>query len=53
MIHLVIYSSGKLKKSYEKIRGLRTNSHGNLKKSVEGVAISLQIAVTLYGNKNL
>ena len=53
MIHLVIYSSGKLKKSLEKTRRLRTNPHGNFKKSVEGVATFLQIAMTLYGNKNL
>ena len=53
MIHLVIYSSDKLKKSLEKTRRLRTNPHGNLKKSVEGVAIILHIAITLYGNKNL
>ena len=50
MIHLVIYSSGK---SLEITRRLRTNPHGNFKKSVEGVAIFLQIAMTLYGNKNL
>ena len=53
MIHLVVYSSGKLKKSLEETRRLRTNPHGNLKKSVEGAAIFLQIAMTLYGNKNL
>ena len=50
MIHLVIYSSGKLKRSLEKTRMLRTNPHGNLKKSVEGVAFFLQIAMAIYGN---
>ena len=53
MIHLVIYSSGKLKKSLEKTRRIRTNPHGNFKKSVEGVATFLQTAMTLYGKKNL
>ena len=53
MIHLVIYTSGILKKSLEKTRRLRTNPHGNFKKSVEGVAIILHIAMTLYRNKNL
>ena len=47
MIHLVIY------KSLEKTLRLLTNPHGNFKKSVEGGAIFLQIAMTLYGNKNL
>ena len=42
-----------IKKSHEKTRRLRTNPHGNFKESVEGVAIFLQIAMTLYGNKNL
>ena len=45
MIHLVIYSSGKLKASLEKTRRLHTNPHGNFKKSVEDVAIFLQIAI--------
>ena len=53
MIHLVIYSSGKLKKSLEKTRRIRTNPLGNWKKSVEGVSMFLQIAMTLYGKKNL
>ena len=32
MIHLVIYSSGKLKKSLEKTRRIRTNPLGNKEK---------------------
>ena len=36
MIHLVIYSSGKLKNSLEKTQRLHTNPHGNFKKSLEG-----------------
>ena len=53
MIHLMIYSSGKLKKSLEKTRRIRTNPHGNFKKNVEGVVTFLQTAMTLYGKKNL